>query len=82
MAGPRLLGQEGGGRGARLWETPERERRRNTEKRKLRSQTGPGKSSQVGCDPQGEATVVDKALNVAVSHEKVPAGPLFTSDCC
>lgn len=26
----------------------------------------------MGCHPQGEATVVDKAMNVSVSHEKVP----------
>lgn len=69
------------GVGGCLWETPQQERRRDTEKRKPRSQTGKGLSSQVGCHPQGEATVADKALNVAVSHEKLPAGPLFISDC-
>lgn len=58
-----------------------REGKRHTEKRKLRCQTGPGRSSQVGCHPQGEATVVDKAMNVSVSHEKLPAGLLFISDC-
>lgn len=58
-----------------------RKGKRHTEKRKLRCQMGPGRSSQVGCHPQGEATVVDKAMNVSVSHEKLPAGLLFISDC-
>lgn len=63
-----------------LWESVYREGRHETEE-KSEMANRPEQSSQVGCHPQGEATLVDKAMNVSMSLEKVPAGPLFISDC-
>ena len=36
----------------------------------------------MGCHPQGEATVADKAVNVCLcmSHEKLLAGSLFMNE--